>query len=163
MKKMTLKTSLMAVFVSSALLSGHLYASDSTNIEPKSNVHHKQGDREAGHKGPLHKMLEKLDLSQEQKAQVKVIVGKYKQDKPDRKTDKAMKGEKRDEMLSLVTADHFDESKASELVAAQSAEQSQRMLNNLRMQNEIYQLLSPEQKDVFKDGAGKQNRHHKKQ
>ncbi|UJF22449.1 Spy/CpxP family protein refolding chaperone [Shewanella sp. OMA3-2] len=157
-----LKTSLVALVASSALLTGQLYATDTTG----STVHTEQvapkGDRQHGHKGGMHKMLGALELTDEQKVQVKAIFGKYKANRPERPT-KEQRATHKAEMLALITTAGFDEAKATEMAEAKQQLQLQKMLTHLKMQNEIYQLLTPEQQQKFQDrfnsGKGHASRH----
>ncbi|GGP93539.1 Spy/CpxP family protein refolding chaperone [Shewanella ulleungensis] len=156
-----IKTSLVALVASSALLAGQLYAVDATDKAAKTEQTCKKGDKRHGPKDGMHKMLRKLDLTDAQKEQVKAVVEKYKADRPERPTDE-QRAAHRAEMLALITGASVDEAKATEIAEAQQQKHLQRMLSQLKMQNEIYQLLTPEQQLQFqekfakdKDGKGR--------
>lgn len=145
-----LKSSLIALVASSALMAGQLYAADpvadtgvkTTQENCKTKGHH-------GHdKGGMHKMLRKLDLTDAQKADVKLIVEKYKAQAGERPT-KEMRAAHKAEMLSLVTSANFDESAAQAMIEQKQQQHQQKSLQMLKMQNEIYQLLTPEQQEKF--------------
>jgi protein CpxP len=55
----------------------------------------------------------------------------------------------------------IDESKATEMAEMQQQKHLQNMLTHLKMQNEIYQLLTPEQQQTFQDkfNLGKGHKH----
>ncbi|MEH6735163.1 MAG: Spy/CpxP family protein refolding chaperone [Shewanella sp.] len=145
-----IKTSLVALVASSALLAGQLYAVDAADNTVKTENVAAKGDRHHGHKGGMHKMLRKLDLTDAQKVQVKAIFDKYKANRPERPT-KEQRAEHRTEMLALITTAGFDEAKATAMAEAQQQKHLQKMLTHLKMQNEIYQLLTPEQQQTFQD------------
>ena len=145
-----IKTSLVALVASSALLAGQLYAVDAADNTVKTENVTAKGDRYHGHKGGMHKMLRKLDLTDAQKVQVKAIFDKYQANRPERPT-KEQRAEHRTEMLALITTAGFDEAKATEMAEAQQQKHLQKMLTHLKMQNEIYQLLTPEQQQTFQD------------
>lgn len=153
-----LKTSLIALVASSALLTGSLYANDAqTDNAPQAEMHHKQGKH---HKGGMHKLLRKLDLTDAQKADVKAVMEKYKAQRPERPTDEQRAAHKA-EMLSLITNANFDEAKAQAMISAQQEKRQAQALQHLKMQNEIYQLLTPEQQEKYKARMEK-GRHHKR-
>lgn len=153
-----IKTSLVALVAGSALLAGQLYAADATDSTVKTEQMNKKGDRHHGPKDGMHKMLRKLDLTDAQKEQVKAIVEKYKADRPERPT-KEQRTAHRTEMLALITGASFDEAKATEMAEAQQQKHLQRMLTQLKMQNEIYQLLTPEQQQKFQEKFAKGKGH----
>lgn len=148
------KTSLVALVASSALLAGQLYAADESDTTAKTEQMDRKGNRQQGPRDGMHKMLRKLDLTDAQKEQVKVIAQKYKADRPERPT-KEQREAHRAEMLALVTSASFDEVKATEIAEAQHQKRLQGMLSQLKMQNEIYQILTPEQQQVFQEKFAK--------
>ncbi|WP_434927463.1 Spy/CpxP family protein refolding chaperone [Shewanella sp. HL-SH5] len=154
--------SLVALVASSALLAGQLYAEETISSAAKTEQPSVKADRHHGHKGGMHKMLRKLDLTDAQKVQVKVIFDKYKANRPERPTKEQRAAHKAD-MLALITTAGFDEVKATEMVEAKQQMQLQKMLTHMKIQNEIYQLLTPEQQQKFQDkfnsGKGHKSRH----
>ncbi|WP_137223630.1 Spy/CpxP family protein refolding chaperone [Shewanella sp. MEBiC00475] len=157
-----IKTSLVALVASSALLAGQLYAADTSDNTVKTERCANKGDRHHGPKDGMHKMLRKLDLTDEQKAKVEAIFDKYQAKRPERPT-KEQRSEHRAEMLALITSTSIDEAKATKMAEAQQQQRLQGMLTHLKMQNEIYQLLTPEQQQTFKDKFqfGKGDKGHK--
>ncbi|WP_351078942.1 Spy/CpxP family protein refolding chaperone [Shewanella sp. CAL98-MNA-CIBAN-0140] len=146
-----IKASLVALVASSTLLASQLYAADTTtdtvtnteSVYQMGNMHH-------GRKGGMHKMMHMLDLTAAQKTDVNAIMQKYQANRPERPT-KEQRAEHRAEMLALITTAGFDEARATEMVATQQQRHLQRMLTHLKMQNEMYQLLTPEQQQTFQD------------
>ncbi|MGX9462147.1 Spy/CpxP family protein refolding chaperone [Shewanella sp. A14] len=145
-----IKTSLVALVASSALLAGQLYAEDTTDSTAKTEYVSAKGDRHHGPKNGMHRMLRRLDLTDAQQVEVKAIFDKYQANRPERPT-KEQRAEHRAEMLALITTAGFDEAKATEMAEAQQQKHLQGMLTHLKMQNEIYQLLTPEQQQKFQD------------
>ena len=153
-----IKTSLVALVASSALLAGQLYAVDSADAKVKTEQTCKKGNKRHGPQDGMQRMLRKLDLTDAQKEQVNAIVAKYKADRPERPT-KEQREAQRTEMLALVTSASFDEAKATEMAEAQHQKKLQGMLSHLKMQNEIYQLLTPEQQVQFQEKFAKGKGH----
>ncbi|WP_434950009.1 Spy/CpxP family protein refolding chaperone [Shewanella sp. HL-SH4] len=157
-----IKTSLVALVASSALLAGQLYAVDNTDSTVKTEQVAAKGDKHHGHKGGMHKMLRKLDLTDAQKVQVKAIYEKYQANRPERPTKEQRAAHKAD-MLALITTAGFDDVKATEMVEAKQQMHLQKTLTHMKMQNEIYQLLTPEQQQKFQDkfnsGKGHKSRY----
>ena len=153
-----IKTSLVALVASSALLAGQLYAVDSADAKVKTEQTCKKGNKRHGPQDGMQRMLRKLDLTDAQKEQVNAIVEKYKADRPERPT-KEQRAAHRTEMLALVTSASFDEAKATEMAEAQHQKKLQGMLSHLKMQNEIYQLLTPEQQVQFQEKYAKGKGH----
>ena len=61
-------------------------------------------------------------------------------------------------MVSVITNANFDEAKAQELIAANQERKAAKMLQHMKMQNEIYQLLTPEQQAKFTQRLEKQGK-----
>jgi protein CpxP len=156
------KKSLVALVASSALLAGQLYAQETTSSTAKTEQASVKGGKYHGHKGGIHKMLRKLDLTDAQKVQVNVIFDKYKANRPEHPTQEQRAAHKADR-LALITTAGFDEVKATEMVEAKQQMQLQKMLTQMKIQNEIYQLLTPEQQQKFQDkfnsGKSHKSRH----
>jgi protein CpxP len=146
-----IKASLVALVASSTLLASQLYAADTTtDTEAKTASMYQKGDMHHGRKGGMHKMMHMLDLTAAQKTDVNAIMQKYQANRPERPT-KEQRAEHRTEMLALITTAGFDEAKATEMAEMQQQKHLQKMLTHLKMQNEIYQLLTPEQQQTFQD------------
>jgi protein CpxP len=158
-----IKASLVALVASSALLASQLYAADTTtDTEAKTASMYQKGDMHHVRKGGMHKMMHMLDLTAAQKTDVKAIMQKYQANRPERPT-KDQRAEHRTEMLALITTAGFDEIRATEMAATQQQKNLHRMLTHLKMQNEMYQLLTPEQQQTFQDkfNLGKGHKPHR--
>jgi protein CpxP len=55
------------------------------------------------------------------------------------------------EMLALITADSFDEDQVKILMQQKHEKRQDRAVGMLKVQNEIYKLLTPEQQVEFKE------------
>ncbi|MBB1270709.1 Spy/CpxP family protein refolding chaperone [Shewanella sp. SR44-3] len=154
------KASLLALLAGSALLVSQVQAT-TTELEgaatsqgeyrsagQKSEHHRGAGEHHRGHKGGMFKMLRKLDLSDSQKDEVKLVMEKYKSQRGERPTKEEREAH-RTQVLSLITQGSFDENAAQNLVFEQQQKHQAAMVNKLKLQNEIYQLLNEEQKAQF--------------
>ncbi|MEC5321230.1 ATP-independent periplasmic protein-refolding chaperone Spy [Brenneria populi subsp. brevivirga] len=94
-------------------------------------------------------MLKDLNLTEAQKQQVKEIVKASHDD-----IRKRMQDERR-EMNNLVTSDAFDSAKAQALLDKADANHKAMRLHGLETQNKIYNILTPEQKQQYKDNFEK--------
>ena len=157
--RLPIKAGLVALIASSALLTGSLYAQSAsepttdTQIERQSEGKYQHGHQRSG----MHKMLRKLDLTDAQKTDVKAIVEKYKAQRPD-KPSADVRAANKAEMVSLITSANFDEAKAHEIITAKQERKAAQMLQHFKMQNEIYQLLTPEQQAKFTQRLEKQGK-----
>ena len=66
---------------------------------------------------------------------------------------KTIRGEKR----TLVTSDKVDEAKLNDLISQKTAVIATMTKNKVMTKNEIYNLLTPEQKQKFKDMMNKEH------
>jgi protein CpxP len=151
-KSFPLKAGILALVAGAVLLVGQVQAG---NPEPAcqgmSQGEYKgehNGKHHRGHHGGMFNMMGHLDLTDAQKAEVKIIVEKYKQAKMDRPTQEEREAH-RAQVLSLITQAGFDDSAAQNLVAEKQQRHQATMVNKLKMQNEVYQLLNDEQKAKF--------------
>lgn len=94
--------------------------------------------------GPMmDQMFKGLDLTTAQREQMRDIA---------RDAMKNMKKPSADEHKQLhdvIAADNFDSSKAQTLVTSMTQAQNERMLARLEMQNKMYNVLTPTQKQEF--------------
>ncbi|WP_137674794.1 Spy/CpxP family protein refolding chaperone [Agarivorans sp. Toyoura001] len=107
------------------------------------------GMKRGGH--PAMKMMKKLDLTDEQKVQVKDIMQQYKPQGGDKEQHQAM----HEQRMAIITSATFDESAAQALIDIQQAKHQTRMLNMLQAQQEIYQVLTPEQQQKYIEMSSK--------
>jgi len=106
----------------------------------KGGKHHKGKKRDMG--------FEKLNLTDQQKEDMKTIMSAQKTERKDRKTD-AERLAQRAEMQALMQAETFDEAKAKELIENKQAKNTEQRLAKMKAKHEMYQLLTDEQKAEF--------------
>lgn len=114
----------------------------------------------AGQHGQL---WQQLDLTDQQRQQIRELMQAHRAAKPTAQ---------REAMQALLDAPHFDEQAARDILAQRAAQREQRQLAGLKLQHEIRQLLTSEQREQLQqlqqqrhskrhDKAGKPGRWHK--
>ncbi|SDJ90217.1 protein CpxP [Ferrimonas sediminum] len=107
--------------------------------------HHNQGKHDRGGRGhDIRKMLRSLDLSDEQKQQVRDIMTQARDHrvKPDIEAVKLHK-EKRQQLMDNP---EFNADLANELIQYRQARLAERQLQQMQTHHKIYQVLTTEQK-----------------
>ncbi|MCL1066194.1 Spy/CpxP family protein refolding chaperone [Shewanella olleyana] len=153
--RLTVKSSLLALVASSVLLAGQVHAADTTTLTAQSEQTQQKSERAHGgkhHGKSMHKsvrkMLRSLDLTETQRTDVRAIFDKYKAEKGERPSAEERAAHKA-EMLALISNANFDDAQAEAIIDAKQLKQKEGMKNFMKMQNEIYQLLTEEQKAKF--------------
>ncbi|WP_298773313.1 Spy/CpxP family protein refolding chaperone [uncultured Shewanella sp.] len=157
MKSKTVTAGLIAVLATTTLMSSVVNAEDGSNTSTEQK-------RMKGDHGPdrkLKSMLHNLDLTDAQKAQVKSLVQASKAAKKENKASDEERQAMKAQIYSLISAPTFDEAKAKELIASQQSKREMGVVNMLKLQNEVYQILTPEQKVKFKENFDKPHRMNK--
>lgn len=113
------------------------------------------------HKGPHHAgPFAGLNLTEQQRAQMKALW----KDSAHPKDRGAMK-KQMDTLHGMVASNSFDEAKVKSEIDQISQAQSARMLERAKMENKMYNLLTPEQKKQFNENyqqrAEKMAEHHR--
>ncbi|WP_299797879.1 Spy/CpxP family protein refolding chaperone [uncultured Shewanella sp.] len=163
MKANTLKAGLLAIVASSALLTTSVYAEQQSRCQDSS--YHMKGDRMSHHggmKSSMKKMFRGLDLTDEQRTEIKTLMKAQKESMQDSRPTSDERLAHKAEMLSLITAGSFDETQAKELMLQKQAKRQQKALSMLKVQNEIYKLLTPEQQIKFKENFEKGHSRHER-
>ncbi|QIZ78118.1 Spy/CpxP family protein refolding chaperone [Ferrimonas lipolytica] len=114
---------------------------------PQGDRHH--AEKRGGH-GNIHKMLFNLDLTDEQRDQVKALLKAAKQPKDERPSAEerqAKREAKRAAMQELMNADSFDETAAKAIIAERQQRQTERELQQMKTHYELMQILTQEQRD----------------
>ncbi|GLS90646.1 hypothetical protein GCM10007916_17130 [Psychromonas marina] len=128
---------------------GQNNAQDCSMVKEDGRGKHQGGKHKGKGKGKNKQMgFAKLDLTDQQKADMKTIMSAQKAEKKEQKTD-ADRLAQRAEMQALMSAETFDEAKAKSLIDAQEAQKSERKLSMLKAKHEMFQLLTDEQKAEF--------------
>ncbi|NMH67163.1 Spy/CpxP family protein refolding chaperone [Shewanella salipaludis] len=142
-----LKTGLFVLLAGSAILA------TSVQAEPCTHEPHERG-KMAHHDG-MHGMLRGLDLTDAQKAEVKKLFEQHKAAREAEGQQGDLRAAHREAMLALITATSFDEAQARQLISAREAKHEAREIERMKMQNEIYHLLTPEQQAKYKEHLAK--------
>lgn len=99
-----------------------------------------------------------LDLSDQQKQEMKSIMSSQKAKHKEQKNDQQRAADKA-EMQALMQADTFDTEKASALIAKHQEKSNERKLSMLETKHQMFQLLTDEQKTQYSELKMK---HHKR-
>lgn len=113
--------------------------------------------------GQHSQIWQQLDLTDQQRQQIRELMQAHRAAKPTAQ---------RDAMQALLDAPQFDEQAARDLLAQRTAQREQRQLAGLKLQHQIRQLLTSEQREQLQqlqqqrhskryDKADKQRRWHK--
>ncbi|MFV0596218.1 Spy/CpxP family protein refolding chaperone [Shewanella sp.] len=143
-----LKAGLFAILASSAVFATTVSAEPGQGCDHPRGEFHKHGDR-MGHDG-MHRMFEGLDLTDAQKADIKKLFAEHRAARSDDRPTKEERLALRTEMHALITAANFDEAQAKALITAQQEKRQAQAIERMKMQNQIYKLLTPEQQAKFK-------------
>ncbi|KID01404.1 LTXXQ motif protein family protein [Hafnia alvei] len=103
-------------------------------------MHHQMGKQGPRHGG----MFEGLKLTDQQREQMKTIAKEFRSEHK-----KPMMRDHFKDMHKLVASDKFDESAARAQIEANSKERNDMMLERMKMENKMYNVLTPEQKKEF--------------
>lgn len=150
-----LKASLFAILASSAVLATTVNAEPTDGGCDFSRSEFHKGDRmEHGgrhmDKRGMHRMFEGLDLTDAQKADIKKLFADQKAARADSRPTKEQRLAHRTEMQALMTAPNFDEVQAKALMSAQQEQRQAQAIERMKLHNQIYNLLTPEQQATFK-------------
>lgn len=140
--KNSLKTGLLALVAVSALSAPLVYAGQ--HKHGGSDGYHSMEMR--GHKGGMMKMFKRLDLTDQQKTDIKALITAHKEAMQETRPTDEERLAKRTEMKELITAASFDESRALEIIATKQVKHQQSMVERMKLQNTIYNMLTAEQK-----------------
>ena len=160
MKNNTLKTSLLAIVASTTLLTAGVYAADnakdSNDGHGKQGYHQMKGDR-GGHKD-MRKMFRGLDLTDEQKTELKALFTSHRDEMKQSRPSKEERAAQKEQMLNFITATNFSEDEVRQALAAKQEARQQKAVDMLKLQNQAYQLLTPEQQEKFKQRFAKHSK-----
>lgn len=150
-----LKASLFAILASSAVLATTVNAEPTDGGCDFSRSEFHKGDRmEHGgrymDKRGMHRMFEGLDLTDAQKADIKKLFADQKAARADSRPTKEQRLAHRTEMQALMTAPNFDEVQAKALMSVQQEQRQAQAIERMKLHNQIYNLLTPEQQAKFK-------------
>lgn len=95
---------------------------------------------------PMMKVLRKLDLTDEQKQQAKELVKTHRQNTQTQQAAVENRNAYGQQMQALIKAEDFDEQSANELIIQRTEQRQQHALARMKLQHDLYQLLTLEQK-----------------
>ncbi len=110
--------------------------------QAKSNEHQRSGG--------FYQLVKQLELSDEQKMQIKDIIKQAKSEHPTQ-DHKADKKEHKEKSLALLTAESFDEAKAITLIESRQEKMKQMQLARLKLQHQVFQVLTPQQQGKYQE------------
>ncbi len=142
----SLKTGLLALAAISALSAPMVYAG-----QHKHDNHGYHSMEMFGHKGGIKRMFKGLDLTDQQKTDIKALIKAHKEGRKEQRPSDEDRAAHRAEMKALITAANFDESQALEIIAKKQVKRQQAMVERLKLQNAIYNMLTPEQQTKLQE------------
>lgn len=103
---------------------------------------------------PAMRMMQELDLTDAQQAQVKDIMQQYHpkgaMQQQGKQKQQGQRGQAMyQQRMAIINSATFDEAAAQALVAEQAARHQAMMVNHLHAQQQIYQILTPEQQEKY--------------
>ena len=160
MNKLTLKTGLLAFVTTAALMApmvhaanGH-YGNGDGSGDCFASRQEMRGDHR-GYHGDMRKMFGGLDLTDQQRADIKGLMQQHRDAMQERRPSSDVRQAHQEQMLALMTADSFNEADAAAFMQARQAQRQQGAIEMMKVQREIYQLLTPEQQAQFKENFAK--------
>ncbi|MEZ8418586.1 Spy/CpxP family protein refolding chaperone [Vibrio splendidus] len=97
---------------------------------------------------PLQMVIASLNLSEEQHAEVISLVEGYQSDRTQIDMDSAIELKKK--QISLVTQPDFNEAEMEKIIDTVQATEKSMVMQEMRLKNNIYNVLTEEQKEQFK-------------
>lgn len=108
-------------------------------------------------------MFRGLDLADEQKEQIKTILHDAWEAKHEGMKQEGQEYQSHKQaMQEIITAETFDEQKAADVVSKKTALHQAMMVNKMRIQHNIYQVLNSEQQEKFKQRMSQCSSHGKR-
>lgn len=141
----SIKSTLAAFASGLALCAGMAMAQDTTTPPPPRDHSMHRGFRGGPEFGlPLHQ----LNLTDDQKAQIKQI---FQSEKQSFRPLMQQEATSRQAMMQLITSGNFDRAKASALAAQEGQTHVQLEVEHAKMASQIYRLLSSDQKSKLSE------------
>ena len=139
---------LILLLLSGCLLATHVHA-DKKKDHDTDNRHSCQKEHHAGdhkHAGRFHKMIKKLDLSDEQHKQVKTV---FEENKSQREEQHQALRENRKQMHELIASGGYSDAKAKVLADKQGKLMAEMARQKAAEMAKVHALLTPEQQKKF--------------
>ncbi|QYK01639.1 Spy/CpxP family protein refolding chaperone [Shewanella psychrotolerans] len=160
MNKFTLKSGLLAFVTTAALMAPMVYAGNGHygTGEGRGDCFASRQDMRGDHRGyhdHMRKMFRGLNLTDQQRTDIKVLMQQHRDAMQDKRPSSDVRQAHQEQMLTLVTADSFNEADAIAFMEARQAQRQQGAIEMMKVQREIYQLLTPAQQAQFKENFAK--------
>ncbi len=97
---------------------------------------------------PLQMVIASLNLTEEQQAEVFSLVQDYQTSRTEIDMDSAIELKKK--QIALVTQPEFDEAEMEKVIDTVLATEKSMVMQEMRLKNNIYNVLTEEQKEQFK-------------
>ncbi|MEC7939919.1 MAG: Spy/CpxP family protein refolding chaperone [Pseudomonadota bacterium] len=97
---------------------------------------------------PLQMVIASLNLTEEQQAEVSYLVQDYQTSRTEFDMDSAIELKKK--QIALVTQPEFDETEMEKVIDTVQATEKSMVMQEMRLKNNIYNVLIEEQKEQFK-------------
>ena len=97
---------------------------------------------------PLQMVIASLNLTEEQQAEVFSLVQDYQTSRTEIDMDSAIELKKK--QIALVTQLEFDEAEMEKVIDTVQATEKSMVMQEVRLKNKIYNVLTEEQKEQFK-------------
>ncbi|NVN80542.1 MULTISPECIES: Spy/CpxP family protein refolding chaperone [unclassified Vibrio] len=129
-----LKRSFCALSASALLMAPLAFASNTQHPMPALN--------------PIQMVIASMDLAAEQQAEIFRLVDEYQSNRSPADIDRAL--EVKRQQIRIVTQPDFDESELEAIIDSVQAEEKAIAMDDMRLKNKIYNVLTNEQKNRFK-------------
>ncbi|ABZ74915.1 protein of unknown function Spy-related [Shewanella halifaxensis HAW-EB4] len=159
MKKNNLKAGLLAIVASTVLLTAGVSAANDYHGSRDGKQGHHQMKGGCGSHHDLRKMFHGLDLSDEQKTEMKALFSAHRDEMKQNRPSKEARAAQKQQMLGFITSPNFNEAEVKQALVAKQEARQQKAVGIIKLQNQAYQLLTPEQQEKFKQRFAK---HHKR-
>ncbi|MCE9680106.1 Spy/CpxP family protein refolding chaperone [Shewanella sp. AS1] len=153
MKKHIVKSAMLALMTTSLMAPTAFAGEPTPQDKPMQGQYHK--GQHKGHHGFMHGMLRGLDLTEQQKSEINKLMDEKKAARKDKRLTAEERQAHKAQMLELVTSESFDEAKVLAAMKEREAKRELGMLEMIKLQRSVYQLLTPEQQTQFKENFNK--------
>lgn len=97
---------------------------------------------------PLQEIVNSLELTEDQQNEISSFIDKYQDSRPVIDVEKVIELKK--EQLRLIAQPKLDESKLGSIIDMIQVKQKQLLIDEMQLKNNIYNVLTEEQKTKFK-------------
>lgn len=97
---------------------------------------------------PLQEIVNSLELTEDQQNEISSFIHKYQESRPVINVEKVVELKK--EQLRLITQPKLDETKLGSIIDLIQVKQKQLLIDEMQLKNNIYNVLTEDQKTKFK-------------